>query len=85
MENNNHKIIIENRSEILITSVLEVLSFTDKEIKIKLFNGTIIKILGENLKIIGFDNQSGNFKMKGIISLLSYKGKEESFFKRVLK
>ncbi len=85
MENNNHKIIIENRNEVLISSVLEVLSFSEKEIKIKLFNNTVIKIMGENLKIIGFDNQSGNFKMKGLIINLAYKGKEESFFKKVLK
>ena len=85
MESNNHKIIIENRSEILITSVLEVLSFSDKELKIKLVNSTIIKIIGENLKIIGFDNQSGNFKAKGLMVSINYKGKEESFFKRVLK
>jgi hypothetical protein len=85
MENNSHKIIIENRSEVIITSVLEVLSFSDKELKIKLVNSTVIKILGENLKIIGFDNQSGNFKAKGLIFSISYKGKEESFFKRVLK
>ena len=85
MENNNHKIIIENRNEVLISSVLEVLSFSEKEIKIKLFNNTVIKIIGENLKIIGFDNQSGNFKMKGLIINLAYKGKEESFFKKVLK
>ncbi len=85
MENNNHKIIIENRSDVLISSVLEVLAFTDKEIKIKLFNGTVIKIQGENLKIIGFDNQSGNFKMKGLITSLTYKGKEESFIKKVFK
>ncbi len=85
MENNNHKIIIEDRSQILISSVLEVLSFSDKEIKIKLFNSTVIKIIGENLKIIGFDNQSGNLKMKGLLSSLAYKGKEENFFKKVLK
>ncbi len=85
MENNNYKVIVENRSDVLITSVLEVLSFTEKEIKIKLFNATIIKITGENLKIIGFDNQSGNFKMKGLISNVAYKGKEENFFKKVLK
>ncbi|MBQ9781754.1 MAG: YabP/YqfC family sporulation protein [Clostridia bacterium] len=85
MESNTHKIIIENRSENIITSVLEVLSFSDKELKIKLVNSTIIKIIGENLKIIGFDNQSGNFKAKGLMVSINYKGKEESFFKRVLK
>lgn len=85
MENIQHKIIIENRNEVIITSVAEVLAFNEKEIRIKLKCNTIIKIGGENLKIIGFDNTSGNFKLKGVITSLLYKGKEESLIKKVFK
>ncbi len=85
MENNIQKVVIENKSEININNVLEVLSFTEKEIRVKLTNSTVIRILGNNLKIIGFDNQSGNFKSKGDILQVIYKGKEESLIKRVFK
>ena len=36
MENNIQKVVIENKSEIHISNVLEVLSFTEKEIRVKL-------------------------------------------------
>ena len=85
MENNVQKVVIENKSEIHISNVLEVLSFTEKEIRVKLSNLTVIRILGNNLKIIGFDNQSGNFKSKGDILQVNFKGKEEGLIKRVFK
>ena len=85
MENLQHKIIIENKSEVIITNASEVLSFNEREIRVKLKSNYVIKIGGENLKIIGFDNVSGNFKLKGNINSLIYKGKDESFIKKVFK
>ena len=36
MENINHILTVENKNKVLITFVLEVLGFSDKEIKLKL-------------------------------------------------
>ena len=61
MENNVQKVVIENKSEININNVLEVLSFTEKEIRVKLTNSTVIRILGNNFKISALIIKTYNF------------------------
>ena len=85
MENNNHIVTIDNKKRIQITAVSEVLAFTDKEVKLKLNDKTIMFILGNGLKIGGFDNSSGNALILGEITLVKYKGKEENLIKKVFK
>ncbi len=85
MENISHTLIIENKSKINLTSVLEVLAFSDKEIKLKLKDNTIIIVLGSLLRITCFDNKSGSFTAQGVIESVKYKPKEESVLKKVFK
>ena len=85
MENFKHSLTVENKSKVLVTDTLEVLSFSDKEIKLKLKDNTILTIEGDNLKILSFDNLGGDFTMQGKINLLKYREKNETFVKRVFK
>ena len=85
MENINHILTVENKNKVLITFVLEVLGFSDKEIKLKLKDNSILTVEGENLKILSFDNNSGDFAMQGKINLIKYREKGESLVKRVFK
>ncbi len=85
MENFKHSLTIENKNKVLITEVIEVLAFSDKEIKLKLKDSSVVTIEGENLKILSFDNVGGDFTMQGKINLLKYREKNESLVKRVFK
>ena len=85
MENLKHSLTIENKNKILVTEVIEVLAFSDREIKLKLKDNTLLNIECENLKILSFDNAGGDFTMQGKISLVKYREKGESFVKRVFK
>ena len=85
MENTYHTLTIENKNKVLITNVKEVLSFSDKDIKLKLKDNGIITIDGEELKILSFDNVGGEFTMQGKIFQVKYRDKTESLVKRVFK
>ncbi len=85
MENNIHNLTIENKSRINLTNVLEVLAFSDKEIKIKLKDNTVLVVFGSALKITCFDNKNGNFIAQGVIESVKYKPKEENVLKKVFK
>ena len=82
---NNHLLTINDKKRVDITSVSEVLAFSDKEIKLKLVDKTTLLISGNNLKISVFDNNSGNATLHGDISLIKYKGKDDTFIKKVFK
>ena len=85
MENNNHILTIDNKKRLQVTAVSEVLAFTDKEVKLKLNDKTIVFISGNGLKIGGFDNSSGNALILGDVIAVKYKGQEESLIKKVFK
>ena len=85
MENFKHTLTIENKNTVTISEVAEVLGFSDKEIKLKLKDNSILTIEGEDLKILSFDNVGGNFSMQGKISVTKYREKGTSLVKRVFK
>lgn len=82
---NSHIITVYNKKRINITTVLEVLAFSDKEVKFRLTDKSALIITGNNLKIAGFDNNTGNATIVGDIISTKYKTKEESFIKKVFK
>ena len=75
MENFKHSLTVENKSKVLVTDALEVISFSDKEIKLSLKDGGVLTVYGENLKITCFDDANGNFTAVGVISATKYKEK----------
>lgn len=82
---NLHVLTIDNRKKVTATGILEVASFSDREIKLIVKDKTVLFLNGNNLKILGFDNQSGNFMLTGEIVSFKYRGKEESLIKKVFK
>lgn len=82
---NLHLLTIDNRKRLTASGVLEVKEFSDREVKLKLSDKTILILYGNNFKIGGFDEKSGNVLMTGDIISLKYKGKEESLIKKVFK
>ena len=85
MENVNHSIIIENKSKVTITAVLEVLSFSDKEIRLKIKDNKLIDVFGSLLKITCFDNANGKFIATGVIDSIRYKNTQLGLAKKVFK
>lgn len=80
-----HTLTLEEQKKLAITEVKEVAYFTEKEIRILLFNGSKMDISGEELKISSFNNQSGAFSLCGRIKTVKYLAKQESFVKRLFK
>ncbi len=81
-----HTLTIENQKRLSATAVGEVDGFSDKEIRLKLVNGKRIIIYGQNLKVINFQKQSGNFMADGEINRVIYQNKTAgNFFKRLVK
>ena len=85
MENFKHILTVENKNKVNVTEVLEVLAFSNQEIKLKLKDNGILTIEGNDLKILSFDNVGGNFTMQGKIVALKYREKSDSLVKRVFK
>ncbi len=80
-----HSITIENKSRVIINSVLEVLAFSEKEIKLKLKNNDVLSVFGNSLKITCFDNKNGSFLANGVVESVRYKSAESSLIKKVFK
>ena len=85
MEIVNHTLSLESRRRICLTAVLEVLSFSDKEIRLKLKNNEVLTISGENLKIVCFDSSNSNFTASGNVFGIKYKSGGVPIVKRVFK
>ena len=84
MDNCLHILTVENQKSVRATGVKEVTFFNDREIRLKLCCGATLKILGEGLKITGFDDKNGTFNALGKVFGTSYKT-TENILKKVLK
>ncbi len=85
MEVVNHTLSLENRKRICLTAVLEVLAFSDKEIRLKLKNNEVIVLSGENLKIVCFDSSASTFTASGNFTSVRYRAQNASIVKKVFK
>lgn len=83
MDKNTHQIIIENKRKLSLTQAKEVIFFSDKEIKIKLLDGSVISAVGDGLKITCFDENSGNFSAVGNVTGIRYKNEAKTLIKKV--
>ncbi|MBQ3235146.1 MAG: hypothetical protein IJA97_03195 [Clostridia bacterium] len=82
---NLHQLSIEGRKKISATEAKEVVAFSDREIRLRLKDGSILTALGEGLKITAFDEKDGNFIAVGNVLSVKYGGGGKGFIKRVLK
>lgn len=84
-QNKNHSVKIESGQGFFATAIAEVLSFNEKEIRLAIFGGGRLIVLGENLKISGFNNQLGELKVSGKVLSLKYLSAVISPVKRLFK
>ena len=80
-----HGLTIENKRKIVITEAKEVVHFSEKEIKIRLKDGSILTAFGDGLKITAFDEKNGNFIALGNIVSVRYGVGGKNFVKKVFK
>ena len=85
MDNSIHSLVVENKKKLSVTLAKEVMSFSEKEIKIKLRSGSVLLVVGDGLKITAFDELSGNFTAIGNIQGTRYKDAGENLLKKVFK
>ena len=78
-----HSVSIEEKKTFTATEIKEVLSFSDKEVKLLTRKDERILVSGGELRINGFSGQSGAFSLSGNICTIRYLGAKESFLKRL--
>ncbi len=74
MENINqieHSVIIEKRSKLNLSGILDVLSFDEQTVILKTEMGDLT-IKGELLKVTNFAVETGSFSLEGKFSALAY-------------
>lgn len=66
-----HEVVLTQREKILITGVLNVESFDDKEVVLHTDYG-LLSLKGENMHIRQLDIDAGNFAIEGLVTSLQY-------------
>lgn len=66
-----HTLILENRTEMRMTGVKDIGSFSDTKIIIDTALGELT-IKGEDLHVVGLDPETGDFSMTGRVKSLMY-------------
>ena len=86
MEEVNHTLSIFNRERLDVTSALEILSSSEKEVFVRL-EKEILQIFGEDLKINKLIPESKTLNITGKINGINYISKmaKKSIFKKVFK
>ena len=82
-KNIKHTVFIEYGQGLIATAVGEVLYFNEREIKLKLLSGERLLVMGEKLKINGFDKNCGELKLLGAIISVRYVAPTSSKFKKL--
>ena len=83
---NQHTLILENRSEIRMTGVKDIGSFSDTKIILDTALGELT-VRGEELHVIGLDPESGDFSMTGRVKSLMYSSfsSRDNIFRRLFR
>ncbi len=82
-----HKITLENRSEMTVSGVVQVISYDEYRILLRTDYGTLV-IRGRNLVAGEISSATNTLKLTGRIETLQYKAardKSENFFTRITK
>lgn len=66
-----HKIIVEKRNKVLLTGLIDVMSFDDEAIVTETEMGTLI-IRGNNLHVNSLNIEKGELEIDGEIDSLNY-------------
>ena len=85
METNSvSTLILEQRKRLSISGVSSVDFFSDQCLKLTI-GGSRAQIFGENLKVIAFAKEQGNFIAEGTFNEIKYNYKKPSILKRIFK
>lgn len=82
-----HDITLKSRSDLLISGVEHIYSFSDKKVEIQTCEGRLV-VDGEGLDINKLNLEDTIISVKGTINSIVYsksKKPQESFFKKVFK
>lgn len=82
-----HNLILENRKKVVLSGVLEVVSFEEDSVQLKTTKGDLT-IRGENLKMESYVSNVGDLTILGNIYALVYLNdseKKSSFLNRLFK
>lgn len=71
-QNKKHTMQIEYGQGFLATCVGDVLSFNERQIIIRLALGERVHVIGENLRINGFNKQLGELRVVGKVQIVKY-------------
>lgn len=88
-EENKSSLSLENRKNLILTGILEVISFCDDKISLNTKLGNL-NIKGEGLKMNKLDVQNGDVIIIGTILSIVYSGKnvakkKENIIKRIFQ
>lgn len=88
VEERKSNLALENRKKIILTGVVEVLSFDEEKILLNTCLG-MLTVKGEGLKMNKLDVQNGDVVIIGKISAMIYTGEvkkeKENIFKKIFK
>ena len=89
IRNISHKLTLDNRKEVLLTGVKDVVSFDEKEILLQTSKGRL-QIRGSQLHVKGLDLEKGEAVLAGHVGSLVYLSKdspkkEEPLFTRLFR
>ncbi len=81
-----HKIELDHLHSMSVTGVVDVPTFTDKTVTVRLSNETLT-IYGQNLAIKSLDVDNGKLQLSGQVNSLKYSAQStpSSFAKRIFK
>ena len=80
----NITLTLESRKKLSMTGVESVDGFAEQNICLTV-SGEKVKILGEKLKIINFNNSTGSLLAEGVVNEIKYGNKKAPLLKRVFK
>ncbi|GFP77952.1 sporulation protein YabP [Clostridium fungisolvens] len=88
VEERKSNLALENRKKIVLTGVVEVLSFDEEKILLNTCLG-MLTVKGEGLKMNKLDVQNGDVVIIGKVSAMIYTGEvkkeKENIFKKIFK
>ena len=70
----DQNVFLYNRQELLLSGVVDVCEFSESTVEMTVSDG-FVGVDGEDLKINKFDSESGNIRILGTISAITYYNK----------
>ena len=84
MESKLHSLTLEEQNRLNLTGILNVDSFNEKEVCLKLAENTL-HITGANLNVEKLNVEEGTLSILGEINTIKYSGAKQSLIKRIFK